>query len=85
MFSVTSISDLYSPQTNGEISESIKHDDDILGCVLSGAGSAVLVVAKQSAVDKAKSKISEVMNNLNVKADIKSLKVENNGATIINA
>ncbi len=66
-----------------EISESIKHDEDIFGCVLSGAGSAVLVIAKQSAVDKAKSKISEVMNNLNVKAEIKSLKVENNGATVI--
>ena len=65
-----------------EINNSIKHDDDIFGCVLSGAGSAVLVISKQSAADKARAKISEVMENLSVKAEIKTLKVENNGAII---
>ena len=67
----------------GDINESIKHDDDIFGCVLSGAGSAVLIVSQNSAIDKVKSKVSEVMQNLNVKADIKTLKVEMNGATVI--
>lgn len=66
-----------------EINKSIRHDDDIFGCVLSGAGSAVLVISKQSAADRARAKISEVMENLSVKAEIKTLKVENNGATII--
>lgn len=66
-----------------EINNSIKHDDDIFGCVLSGAGSAVLVISKQSAADKARAKISEVMENLSVKAEIKTLKVENNGAVIL--
>ena len=65
-----------------EINKSIKHDDDIFGCVLSGAGSAVLVISKQSAADKARAKVSEVMENLSVKAEIKTLKVENNGAII---
>lgn len=65
-----------------EINNSIKHDDDIFGCVLSGAGSAVLVISKQSAADKARAKVSEVMENLSVKAEIKTLKVENNGAII---
>lgn len=66
-----------------EINKSIKHDDDIFGCVLSGAGSAVLVISKQSAADKARAKVSEVMENLSVKAEIKTLKVENNGAVIL--
>ena len=66
-----------------EINQSIKHDDDIFGCVLSGAGSTVLVISKQNATDRVRSKISEVMTNLNVKADIKTLKVENDGATIV--
>ena len=66
-----------------EINKSIRHDEDIFGCVLSGAGSAVLVISKQSAADRARAKISEVMGNLSVKAEIKTLKVENNGATII--
>ena len=66
-----------------DINEAIKHDEDIFGCVLSGAGSSVLVISKQSAADKARNKINEVMTNLNVKAEIKTLKVENNGAQII--
>ena len=66
-----------------EINQSIKHDDDIFGCVLSGAGSTVLVISKQNATDRVRSKISEVMTNLNVKAEIKTLKVENDGATIV--
>ncbi len=66
-----------------EINQSIKHDDDIFGCVLSGAGSTVLVISKQNATDRVRNKISEVMTNLNVKADIKTLKVENDGATIV--
>ena len=66
-----------------EINQSIKHDDDIFGCVLCGAGSTVLVISKQNATDRVRNKISEVMTNLNVKADIKTLKVENDGATIV--
>lgn len=66
-----------------DINESIKHEEDIMGCVLSGAGSTVLVISKHSAVDKVKTKVAEVMQNLNVKADIKTLKVENTGATIV--
>lgn len=66
-----------------EINQSIKHDDDIFGCVLSGAGSTVLVISKQNATDRVRGKISEVMTNLNVKAEIKTLKVENDGATIV--
>ena len=66
-----------------DINESIKHEEDIMGCVLSGAGSTVLVISRHSAVDKVKTKVAEVMQNLNVKADIKTLKVENTGATIV--
>lgn len=66
-----------------EINKSIRHDEDIFGCVLSGAGSAVLVISKHSAADRARAKIFEVMENLSVKAEIKTLKVENNGATIV--
>lgn len=66
-----------------DINQSIRHDEDIFGCVLSGAGSAVLVISKQNATDRVRSKINEVMTNLNVKAEVKTLKVENDGATIV--
>lgn|SRR5574344_1966007 len=68
-----------------DASEALKHEDNVMGCVLSGAGSAILIISKQNATDKVKSKISEVMENLNVKAEIKTLKIENNGAQIITA
>ncbi len=66
-----------------ELNEAFKHEDDILGCVLSGAGSSMLIISKQNVVDKVHSLTQEVMDNLNVKADIRTLKVEENGATIV--
>ena len=66
-----------------EINTAIKHEDGIFGCVLSGAGSTVIVISKNNAVDRTKSKVADVMNTLNIKADIKSYKIENNGATIV--
>jgi len=66
-----------------EIKDAIKHEDNILGCVLSGAGSSVLIISKQSAVERVKQIVSEIMGNMNVKSEIKTLHVENTGATII--
>lgn len=66
-----------------QLSELFKHDEDILGCVLSGAGSTMLIISKYSAIDKVKAVTSDVMNNLNVKAEIKTLKIEPHGATVI--
>lgn len=66
-----------------ELNSAFRHEDDVLGCVLSGAGSSILVISKQNAVDKVHSLVQEVMSNLNVKADIKTLKIAENGAEII--
>ena len=66
-----------------ELSEAFKHEDDVLGCVLSGAGSSMLIISKNNVVDKVASVTEEIMNNLNVKADIRTLKIAENGATII--
>lgn len=66
-----------------ELTDAFRHEDDILGCVLSGAGSSMLIISKYNAIDKVNSIVQEVMNNLNVKADIRTLKIEENGAEII--
>ena len=66
-----------------ELNEAFKHEDDVLGCVLSGAGSSMLIISKYDVVDKVRSTTEDVMHNLNVKADIRTLKVEENGAEII--
>lgn len=67
-----------------ELSEAFKHEEDVLGCVLSGAGSSMLIISKNNVTDKVTSVVSDVMANLNVKADIRTMRVEQNGATIIN-
>ena len=67
-----------------ELSEAFKHEEDVLGCVLSGAGSSMLIISKHNVTDKVASVCQEIMNNLNVKADIRTLKIEEEGATILN-
>lgn len=66
-----------------ELTQAFKHEEDVLGCVLSGAGSSMLIISKYNVVDKVQSVTQEVMDNLNVRADIRTLKVEENGATIL--
>ncbi len=66
-----------------ELNQAFKHEDDILGCVLSGAGSSMLIISKYNVLDKVVSTTQEVMDNLSVRADIRTLKVEGNGAVIL--
>lgn len=66
-----------------ELSEAFKHEEDVLGCVLSGAGSSMLIISKNNIVEKVTSTTLEIMENLNVKADVRNLKIEQNGATVI--
>ncbi len=66
-----------------ELNEAFKHEDDVLGCVLSGAGSSMLIISKNNIVDKVTSTTLEIMENLNVKATVKTMKIVQEGATII--
>ncbi len=68
-----------------EIIENLKHEENVLGCVLSGAGPSILVVSQKNNLEKIKSIVSETWANLNVKTDIRTLKVEENGAQILEA
>ena len=66
-----------------EIMEAFKHEDGILGCVLSGAGPTILVISYKYDLDKIKSTVEEIWNNQNINADVRTLKVEENGATFV--
>ncbi len=66
-----------------EISKRMKNEEDVLGCVLSGAGPSVLIISKQSALEKIKETVNEVWNNLNVRGEIMTVEVEPNGAFIV--
>ncbi len=66
-----------------EIKESLQHEENVLGVVLSGAGPSLLVISHGNNLDKIKNIVSRCWLDLNVKSDILTLPVEQNGAVII--
>lgn len=66
-----------------KIIENLKHEDNVLGCVLSGAGPSIIVISQKNNLDKIKSIIKDTWEDMNVKVNIMTLPVENNGAQII--
>ncbi len=66
-----------------EIMEAFKHEDGVIGCVLSGAGPSILVISCKYDLDKIKATVRDIWEGQSIKTDIRVLKVENNGAEII--
>ena len=65
-----------------EIMEAFKHEDGVLGAVLSGAGPTMLVISHKYDVDKIKSTVKDIWEKQNIKADMRTLKVEEQGAIV---
>lgn len=66
-----------------DIIDNLRHEENVLGCVLSGAGPSVLIISQRNNLDKIKSIVSETWANYNVKTDIRTFKVEEKGAQIL--
>ncbi len=66
-----------------EIKEALKHEENVLGVVISGAGPAVLVISSGNNLSKIRETVSKVWEELNVKSKILTLQVEENGAQVI--
>ena len=66
-----------------EIIEAFKHEDGVLGCVLSGAGPAILVISHKYDLDKIKSTVTEIWEAQNIKSEIKTMKIEEQGAVVL--
>lgn len=66
-----------------DIIENLKHEENVMGCVLSGTGPAILVISQKNNLDKIKSIVSETWANYNVKTDIRTLKMEEQGAQLL--
>lgn len=66
-----------------KIIENLKHEENVLGCVLSGAGPSILIISEKNNLDRIKSIVRDTWSDLNVKAEIRTLQVERNGAQII--
>ena len=66
-----------------EIKEALKHEDNVLGVVISGAGPAVLVISHGNNLNKIRETVSKVWLEMNVKSKILTLQVEEHGAKVI--
>ena len=65
-----------------EIIEAFKHEDGVLGCVLSGAGPSMLIISHKYDLDKIKSTVKDIWEAQNIKVDCRTLKVEEQGAIV---
>lgn len=66
-----------------EIMEAFKHEDGILGCVLSGAGPTLMIISHKYDLDKIKTTVKEIWEMQSIKSEIKTLKVAQQGAVIV--
>lgn len=67
----------------GEIIEAFRHEDGVLGCVLSGAGPSMLVISANYDTDKIKSVVKDIWDKQNIKVDVRTMNIEENGASIV--
>ncbi len=67
-----------------EINEALKHEENVMGVVISGAGPSVLVISHGNNLNKIRETVSKVWLDLNVKSKILTLQVEENGAEVLN-
>lgn len=66
-----------------ELSTLLANKDDILGCVISGAGPTILVISKNDGFENVKDEVKQVFESLKVNCDIKTLNVEKEGTKVI--
>lgn len=66
-----------------QIIDKLKHEENVLGCVLSGAGPAIIVISEGNILERVKDIVSQTWFDLNVRSEIKTLEIEENGAVII--
>ena len=66
-----------------ELTELLENKEDILGCVISGAGPAILIVSVNDGFEKVQNDVKQIFEDLNVKCDIRTLDIENEGSKVI--
>lgn len=66
-----------------KIMDNLKHFENVLGCVISGAGSTILVISEKNDLDKIRNVVKETWADQNIKCDIRTLPVETLGAQVL--
>ncbi len=66
-----------------DLQDFLDNKDDILGCVISGAGPTILVISENNGFEKVKNEVQQLFNDLNVNCDIRTYSVEKKGTLVI--
>lgn len=66
-----------------KISENLKHEESVLGVVLSGAGPSILVISLKNNLDKVKTIIKDTWDELSISAQIYTLPIDKTGAVVV--
>lgn len=66
-----------------ELTELLENKDDILGCVISGAGPTIMVISKNDGFEKVENEVKQIFDDYNVDCDIRTLDIENEGSKVI--
>ena len=66
-----------------ELTELLANKDDVLGCVISGAGPTILVISKNDGFEKVENEVKNIFDILNVNCDIRTMDIENEGSIVI--
>ena len=64
-----------------EIKEALKHEENVLGTVISGAGPSIVIFSQKNNLEKIYQTVKEIWDNMNVHCDIRTLTVEKCGAS----
>lgn len=66
-----------------ELKEFLNNKENILGCVISGAGPTILVISENDGFDSIKNEVKQIFSDLNVNCDIRTYEIENEGTLVI--
>lgn len=66
-----------------DIKQALKYQENVLGCVLSGAGPTILIISYGNELDEIRDKVRECWNNLGINGEIITTRVEPNGAQVV--
>ena len=66
-----------------EIQQSMKELDNVMGCVLSGAGPTILIISHGNNIDEIKQRVRDCWNAVNINGEIVTTRVEHEGAKLL--
>ncbi len=66
-----------------ELQELLQNKENILGCVVSGAGPTILVISENDGFEKVENEVKQIFDDLNVNCDIRTYEIENEGTLVI--